>query len=919
MPNKNAVKKPRKKTPAKSRANSAKTAKTNKTDETKARLHENPIAVYALQFIMGLVAVYILVSFILHSPDDIGGIGVFIRNLFYGLFGGAAFLVPFFLGSIAFFLRRDSESGFFKYRMIFSVTCLILYASILQLSALSSEESAEIGFSAQLMFESGAASDGGGVLGGFFSRILMVSVGSIGAWLFILPLSFIFSIFLFGRTPLDLLRATVQLIKEYKDAQADKKGFEREIVVKDDKKFKPKKHTYRISSSVQNVQAAQSKRRVKPTPAPSVDIQAEDFNDNLDNPDNFAEDFDTENIGVTDSNKKKRLIDINPFANNKSDNDENIKERRENIEPVMIPNEEIFENEIFENDNDGINDDIDDDNIEFVKIKDDAGAAQEPDIDFAELENLQVLDSAPQAREDEPELVNDINFETSQIFENEEIPKKEYKIPPISYLTKDTNVANEDYSEELRTTAEKLITTLASFNVKTKVYGYSRGPSITRYEIAPESGTKARAIANLVDDISLNLATGGVRIETPIPGKPAVGVEVPNKTVSTVHLRTLLEEPQFTNAASSITVALGMDVAGNPIYSDIAKMPHLLIAGATGMGKSVCINSIITSILYKANPNEVKLILVDPKKVELSIYDGIPHLLVPVVSEPKKAAGSLAWAVNEMENRYMLIQEKGVRDLKTYNEVIANDPLSEPLPQIVIVIDELADLIMTAPADVEQSVSRITAKARAAGIHLIIGTQRPSVDVITGLIKANIPSRIAFTVASQTDSRVIIDSVGAEKLIGRGDMLYSPNGSLKPMRVQGAFVSEKDVLNVVEFWKKQSDGEYDESILSEIEQEAARTNTKGAKMKDRDDDIDAGDELKKDPMLKNAIEVAIDTGRISVSLLQTKLEIGYNRAARIVHTMEKMNIIGQSEGSNKPRKILITREDFIEMTMNQDL
>ena len=889
-----AAKKPRKKAPAKPRA-----ANSSRSEASRAQLHENAIAVYAIQFITGLVAVYILISFVMHSADEVGGVGVFFRNLFYGLFGGAAFLAPFFMGSVAFFLRRDLESGFFKYRVIFSLSCLILYASIMHLA---SSESAEVGFAAQLMFANGAASVGGGVLGGFVSGALRMAVGQVGAWIFILPLSFIFSIFLFGRTPLDLVRAAARLVQEYKAAR----GFERKVVLKQECKIKPKKHTYRIASH-----ANQSQKRAK-APA-SIDIKADDFAKADD-----LEDFDVDGLEeIASSKNKKRLIDMNPFGPAES-------AKQGNAVPVMLPNKEIFEGESDGDKGGGpadggaqaeaIGEALDFvESVEFVKAAEPAKATEEPEI------NLQVIESVPQARDDEPELAGEgIAFETSQVFEVEQEPRKEYKFPPISYLSQDTSTANADYSEELRTTAEKLIGTLASFGVKTKIYGYSRGPSITRYEIAPDSGTKVRNITSLVDDIALNLAAQGVRIEAPIPGKAAVGVEVPNKTVSTVHLRTLLEGPQFTNAASKITVAIGMDVAGDPIYSDVGRMPHLLIAGATGMGKSVCINSIITSILYKAKPTDVKLILIDPKKVELSIYDGIPHLLVPVVSEPKKAAGSLAWAVNEMENRYVLLQEKGVRDIKSYNEMIAGDPLSEPLPHIVIIIDELADLMMTAPADIEQSINRIAAKARAAGMHLILGTQRPSVDVITGLIKANIPSRIAFTVASQVNSNIIIDTGGAEKLIGRGDMLYSPNGSLKPMRVQGAFVSEKDVLNVVEFWKKQSDGEYDQAILDEIEQEAARTNTKGAKMKDKDEDFNAGDEIRKDSALKPAIEIAIDTGRISTSLLQTKLSLGYARAARIINTMEKMNIIGPFEGS-KPRKVLITREEFIEMTLNSDL
>ncbi|MCL2099395.1 MAG: DNA translocase FtsK [Oscillospiraceae bacterium] len=869
-----AAKKPAKKAPAGVRGTAASGSAKQKTaaiKQNKNKLHENPIAVYMIQFITGIFAVYILVCFIITGADDIGGIGVLIKNIFYGLFGSAAFLAPFFLCSTAVFLRRDLESGFFKYRVIFSVSCLILYASIMHLS---SSESAEVGFGAQDMFDNGKLSVGGGVMGGFFSEILRRGVGQVGAWIFILPLSFIFSIFLFGRTPLDLARGTAKLISEYRTAQ--KKVSESRALNKGRNRQKQRKPV-KITEPPANINQKPEDIDDPFDPFDSFDVvNTEDIQTvPLSGIDEFMDldDFDDfgENDGISTDKNRKRLIDINPFEN-------------ENVEFKKIESNKI-------------------ENIETETGQD------------LDLGTLRVLESVPQARDDEPELAGSQSYETGSKTETE----KEYKIPPLDYLTKDTGAASADYSEELRSTAEKLISTLASFGVKTKIDGYNRGPSITRYEIAPDSGIKVRNISNLVDDISLHLAAGGVRIEAPIPGKAAVGVEVPNKTVSIVHLRTLLEEAQFINAASRITVALGMDVAGNPIYSDVAKMPHLLIAGATGTGKSVCINSIITSILYKATPNDVKLILIDPKKVELSIYDGIPHLLVPVVSDPKKAAGSLAWAVTEMENRYMLMQEKSVRNLENYNKAAAADPDGETLPQIVIIIDELADLMMTAPADVEQSVSRIAAKARAAGMHLILGTQRPSVDVITGLIKANIPSRIAFTVASQINSNIIIDTGGAEKLIGRGDMLYAPNGSLKPIRVQGAFVSEKDILNVVEFWKNQATGEeYDQSVLEEIEQEAARTNTKGAKLKDREGDIDAGDEIKKDSALKSAVEIAIDTGRISTSLLQTKLSLGFNRAARIIDTMEKMNIIGPFEGS-KPRKVLITRDEFIEMTMNNDL
>ncbi|MBQ4355012.1 MAG: DNA translocase FtsK [Clostridia bacterium] len=494
-----------------------------------------------------------------------------------------------------------------------------------------------------------------------------------------------------------------------------------------------------------------------------------------------------------------------------------------------------------------------------------------------------------------------------------------YQFPPTDILADDPGSINEDIKEELQENAVKLVETLKSFRVSTKIENISRGPTITRYELLLDPGVRVRSVVNLVDDISLSLATTGVRIEAPIPGKAAVGIEVPNKKQTTVHLRKLIEDSRFRDAKSPLTVALGEDVAGEAVYFDIGKMPHLLIAGATGAGKSVCINSIITSLLYKASPEDVKLILIDPKKVELSIYNGIPHLLVPVVSEPKKAAGSLSWAVGELERRYGLIDAVGVRDITGFNEVTKNDPDYEYMPRIVIVIDELADLMMTAPDDVEDSICRIAQKARAAGMHLIIGTQRPSVDVITGLIKANVPSRIAFRTSSQIDSRTIIDVGHAANLIGMGDMLFNPVGALKPRRVQGAYVNESDVEEVVAYIKN-INAAYDnwdsEKIVNEIEREAQKCGVVSGKGKNASagDDDDGNDE---DPMLKTAVELAIDSGKISTSLIQRRLSLGYGRAAKLIDRMEQLGYVSAPDGS-KPREVLITKSEYMEMRLKDE-
>ncbi len=502
--------------------------------------------------------------------------------------------------------------------------------------------------------------------------------------------------------------------------------------------------------------------------------------------------------------------------------------------------------------------------------------------------------------------------------EYEEVDKGLYMFPPIDLLPHDDSSKDTDNGEELRENAQILVETLESFNIRIKEITYSRGPTITRYELKPEAGIRVRSIANLVDDIALGLATTGVRIEAPIPNKPAVGIEVPNRNRMIVFLRDMIESEKFATETSKLTACLGRDVAGKPIYFNIAKMPHLLVAGATGMGKSVCINSIILSLLYKAKASELKLILIDPKKVEFNIYKDIPHLYAPIVTDPKKAAGALASAVYEMERRFELIEEVGVRDITNYNSATADDPDKEFMPQMVIIIDELADLMMTAPDDVETSIARLTAKARAAGIHLIIGTQRPSVDVITGTIKSNIPSRIAFTVASQIDSRTIIDIAGAEKLIGMGDMLFAPVGVSKPLRVQGAFVHERDVEAVVEFIKKNNHPvRYNESFIRQIEEEAAKC-ALGKKGSAASSQSSLSNESGGDSKLRDAIELAIDTGKVSTSLLQRRIGVGYGRAAKLIDRMEELGYVSPPDG-NKPRRILITKEMYMEKVVNDDI
>ena len=489
-----------------------------------------------------------------------------------------------------------------------------------------------------------------------------------------------------------------------------------------------------------------------------------------------------------------------------------------------------------------------------------------------------------------------------------------YHYPPIALLDEARGGDAQSAATEQKTTADLLVKTLKDFGINTRVVDVSRGPSVTRYELEPSAGVKISRITGLSDDIALRLAATGVRIEAPIPGKAAVGIEVPNKVSSSVCLRELIDSKEFSLAKSKLTVALGRDIGGNIVLGDLTKMPHLLIAGTTGSGKSVCTNSMIQSVLYKASPNDVRMLLIDPKQVEFGIYNGVPHLLVPVVTDPRKAAGALGWAVTEMLNRYKIFAENNVRDLASYNELARRSETLHTMPLILIIIDELADLMMAAANEVEDAIIRLAQMARAAGMHLVIATQRPSVDVITGLIKANIPSRLALTVASSVDSRTILDTGGAEKLLGKGDMLFMPVGLPKPMRVQGCFVSNREVESVVQYLKDAESHEYDDKVIEEIDRQAAASGKGGkASAAGGDDMDDAGG----DDMLPQAIEVAVEAGNVSTSMLQRRLRLGYARAGRLIDEMEQRGIIGPHEGS-KPRQVLITRQQWLEMNMNRD-
>ena len=813
-------------------------------------------------WILGIAAVFVLLC--LFAPSLTGIFGNFIKTALLGLFSGGAYAVPVIMIIVAVFWKKDIDHYYTTLRMIFANTSLISLSVILH--GIGGDTKS---FNMIEMFKSGCEHIGGGAIGGLVGSALRACIGMAGLYIVAVSLFVITFIFLCGLTPRVIAVYISHYFREEKEKRSQYRAERREVYTQKPEPFVPEEYM---------------NGRNPDDDKPPFDVDVPTDDDYTEAPDHQTfEDL---------------LAENNTYEPQKSEPSEILTPVVTEAGKKKFPDAEgeVDLAAIFGND-------LDLKDGRFVP----ADGALLPDGEVPEAAELEI-ERAPLI-EQEPEPAPE-----------PEKPKPappQYVFPPISLLTQDAKQVTVDKSE-LEQKAVRLVETLASFKVRTKIVNIAHGPTITRYELAPEEGVRVRTISNLVDDIALSLATSGVRIEAPIPGKAAVGIEVPNKDVAIVRLRDLLESEQFKKNKSRIAVALGMDVAGTPIYLDIAKMPHLLIAGATGMGKSVCINSMIVSLLYKATPEEVKLILIDPKKVELNIYNSLPHLLVPVVSDPKKAAGSLQWAVNEMERRFELIESVGVRDIYNYNMMTKDDPTFEFLPQIIIIIDELADLMMTAPDSVEDSVCRLAQKARAAGMHLIIGTQRPSVDVITGLIKANVPSRIAFTVASQVDSRTIIDISGAEKLIGRGDMLYAPVGASKPMRVQGAFVSEQEVEAVTGFIKaKVGESEYNDRVLEEIEKEAAKCTTKkggsasSATLEDGDDDGET------DPMLKSAIELAVDAGKISTSLIQRRLSLGYGRAAKLIDKMEQMGIVGPPEG-NKPREVRLTRQEYMEMVVNND-
>lgn len=871
--------------------------------------------------LIGIVGILLLVCFLCTDMSDgfsglTGPVGYCVCVFFYGLFGIGAYLIPIMTFIYAAMWKSSFRRNRLLSKFILSFLTVVFVSSLIHMVFAGMKDSGVADapfYNLAHMWKLGADLIGGGVFGSLVGGGLRTCLNVI-AWPIIIIVLIGLIMFIFELTP----NMIAYYIRQFLDSSADRKK------EKEEKKQAQREEKERLRRERQE-ELLEKEARLRERTNRFSDVRLE------------GDSVPEKDKDVKESTKAERPVKAP--ANDEEElivRKEKPKVRKEEATPAESDRKTVSDVHIDDvfvegagraiSKSSGTPTDIHGNEKSHIP---DAAAGTETaksfDLDIEdeeddillpeELTDISGKDTPPaspiSARREK--LVED----DDNIFEigGEQEDKKIYMLPPVTLLEEKKSEGGEISEEALERNAQRLVDTLHSFRVDVELSNISKGPTITRYELVPKAGVRVRSIANLVDDIALSLETQGVRIEAPIPGKSAVGIEVPNKDPATVYLRALIDSDAFRNAKSKLTCCLGRTVSGEPVFLDIAKMPHLLIAGATGSGKSVCINSLLISLLYKATPDEVKLILIDPKKVELGVYNKLPHLLVPVVNQPKMAAGSLAWAVTEMERRFELIEEAGVRNIEGYNKVTANDPQKEFLPQIVIVIDELADLMMTASDDVETSIVRLAQKARAAGMHLIIGTQRPSVDVITGLIKANVPSRIAFTVASNIDSRTIIDTTGAEKLIGRGDMLYAPVGAMKPIRAQGSFVSDSEVERVTDFIRSQTDGRYDEEIIKEIDKNAKQC---GQKKKGEVVESDGGSGSEAlDEKFYEAVEWALDEGKISTSLLQRRLQLGYGRAAKIIDSMQNMHIVSPPDGQ-KPRKVLISRQDWSEMMMRMD-
>ena len=873
------------------------------------------------------------------------------HNLLLGFFGWSAYLISPLFMYIAIMAAKDRPFDIVKHKVWQSLVLVCLISGATQIFGEGIPPVDGVFRKVGYLFAEGIELNGGGVISIITGVPLLSLFGNVGAMITIILLIFVFTMIVTGATLYDLYRNAKKPVKKIEEVYTAHVEY-RENNPRPEAPLLSRKQRFNIDIPVTDTvlpdhlmeepKKTEEKPAVKPQPAvkapeepkqeevaPSVISfqKAKEQRDQYLHSHQKAESSDSiEDLlppamkTPEDAKKEKKKDPIIEALINKAVQPPKLTEMDSSFSQTLSEQNkimsEITDKKIISDLIQAKEEPTTETVLDAPVDEEDAGfrfdfKAEKPKLTLVEpavAEEIPAEVSQEQEEETPPATDEEVAEMVSQLEKSVEAEEEPYTPPPVDLLNDMPQTTDPNLQEELRVNAEKLVDTLRSFGVQTRIVDIARGPAVTRYELQPSAGVKISKITGLADDIALNLAASGVRIEAPIPNKPAVGIEVPNKVVSTVSIREVIDSDEFRNAKSKLSVALGRDIAGNITVADLAKMPHTLIAGSTGSGKSVCINSLIVSILYKATPDEVKLLMVDPKMVELGIYNGIPHLLVPVVTDPKKAAGALAWAVNEMLNRYQMFKDYGVRDLAGFNRMAPEQGL-KAMPQIVIIIDELADLMMAAPGEVEDSIFRLAQMARAAGMYLVIATQRPSVDVITGVIKANIPSRIAFAVSSQIDSRTILDTAGAEKLLGRGDMLFSPVGATKPLRVQGCFVTDGEVERIITFLKDcQKKMTYDEKIIQEIERQAVSEKKKGS---DKDS---GGGFMDEDEMLPSAIECVIDMGQASTSLLQRKLKLGYARAARIMDMMEEKGIIGPYEGS-KPRAVLISKERWVEMKM----
>ncbi len=910
----------------------------------------NVMAPYLLTFI----GLFMLVTFLWHGKMNFIGK---MTEWLYGLVSYGLWLVPPALLLVAYRWKYDAPKKLVRYRLVFMVLCVVFFSAFMNLVLVDPEN---LVFDIPELFVNGTRLIGGGVFGGLICLALFKLTGGVGTAIITVFLTLLCGFLMFGITFSDLWYMFKGKAHEaYYDVKAAREQRKEE---EEDKRLRREEKERILRERSEGGEASEEEPAAGKSGKPGKTGRRSDSSDgvhelSIEEQDEYEKDLSIDEGGEESRGKKKksRAKDIiNDFLEEfdktekevvECDADDELEPEKTGLEKdYTVPDEKVFDELCEES---GV--DLADANVVSAAS---AGSALSGDVGFDDIftddafiagagtvirpgklgqsestEQSLSADAVTGERTEgleEPAEEEDFGLEDAEDAEEIDL-EKSYEFPPLALLPGNPNPSVFAVTDELKETATSLVTTLASFKVRTKVMNISCGPTVTRYELKPDVGVKVSSIQNLANDIALHLRASSVRIEAPIPGKDAVGIEIPNKEVSTVYIRELIDRQDFRDLKSRLSVALGMDVSGSPVYMDIAKMPHLLIAGATGMGKSVCINSFIISILYKARPDEVKLILIDPKKVEFSMYDRIPHLLVPVVTDPKRAAGTLAWAVNEMEHRFSLIEAAKCRDIKSFNAVCEKQPELglRKMSQIVIIIDELADLMMTSRDEVENSICRLAQKARAAGMHLIIGTQRPSVDVITGVIKANIPSRIAFTVASQVDSRTIIDVAGAENLVGKGDMLFAPVGSMKPTRVQGSFVGSDDVIEAITDYLRASGlTSYDSSIDEAIDKEAARCSEKkkgkGSAADSEETYVGSTSDFSRDDMMLPALELGVEMGQISTSLIQRKLSLGYARAARIVDMLAEMGYVGPFEGS-KPRKVIINHTELMQIKQEQNI